>query len=84
MTRDVTLPAFPCEVKARHEKMVELTRRVMSDERGTTSAERDDEQLTAYGSDGCSAGNTPEPLAVSRKPMPLSDALVYELYGLTE
>jgi hypothetical protein len=29
--------------------MVEFTRRVMSDDRGTTSAERDDEQLTAYG-----------------------------------
>jgi hypothetical protein len=25
-----------------------------------------------------------EPLAVSRKPIALTDALVYELYGLTE
>jgi hypothetical protein len=34
--------------------------------------------------DECSARNTPEPLAVSRRPMAVSDALVYELYGLTE
>jgi hypothetical protein len=34
--------------------------------------------------DGCSGGNTPEPLAVSRKPMAIPDALVYELHGLTE
>ena len=27
--------------------------------------------------------SSPEPLAVSRKPMALSDALGYELYGLT-
>jgi hypothetical protein len=28
--------------------------------------------------------NTPERLAVSRKPTALPDALVYELYGLTD
>jgi hypothetical protein len=39
-------------------------------------------RLTA--SDGCSGRNTPEPLAVSRKPTALPDALVYELYGLAE
>jgi hypothetical protein len=37
-------------------------------------------RLTA--SDGCSTRNAPEPLAVSRKPMALPDALVYELCGL--
>jgi len=34
--------------------------------------------------DGCSVRSAPEPLAVSRKPMARPDALVYELYGLTE
>jgi hypothetical protein len=33
---------------------------------------------------GCSGRNTPEPLAVSRTPMALPDALGYELYGLME
>jgi len=31
--------------------------------------------------DGCCARNTSEPLAVSRKPMAVLDALVHELYG---
>jgi len=39
-------------------------------------------QLTA--SVGYGIRNTPERLAVSRKPMALPDALVYELYGLTQ
>jgi hypothetical protein len=76
------LPIFLSDVKARRGKMVEFTRRVMSDKRGTMSAECDSLRLAA--SDGCSAGNTPELLAVSRKPMALSDALAYELYGPTE
>ena len=42
------------------------------------------DSLRLAASDGCSTRNTSEPLAVSRKPMALSDALVYELYGLTE
>ncbi len=41
-------------------------------------------QLTAYGLGRMRRRNTPEPLAVSRKPMARPDALVYELYGLTE
>jgi hypothetical protein len=32
----------------------------------------------------CSTGATPELLAVSRRPMAHPDALVYELYGLTD
>ncbi|MCX6841059.1 MAG: hypothetical protein NTX53_02065 [candidate division WOR-3 bacterium] len=36
-----TFPAFSADAKARHDKMVEFTRRVMSDERGTMSAECD-------------------------------------------
>lgn len=36
-----TLPIFPADVKARHDKMVEFTRRVMSDKRGTMSVWRD-------------------------------------------
>jgi len=39
-------------------------------------------QLTA--SVGYGIRNTPERLAVSRRPMVLPDALVYELYGLSE
>ena len=53
-----------------------------SDERGTMSAECDSLRLAA--TDGCSTRNASEPLAVSRKPMAHPDALVYELYGLTE
>ncbi|MCX6842101.1 MAG: hypothetical protein NTX53_07475 [candidate division WOR-3 bacterium] len=39
------------------------------------------DSLRLAASDGCSAGNTWEPLAVSRKPM-ANHTLVYELYGL--
>jgi len=53
-----------------------------NDEYGTMSAECDSLRLAA--SDGCSTRDTSEPLAVSRKPMAISDALVYELYGLTK
>jgi len=42
----------------------------------------DGRQLAA--ADGCRAANMPEPLTVSRKPMALPDALVYEPYVLTE
>ena len=42
------------------------------------------DSLRLAASDGCSIRNTPERLAVSRKPMALPDALVYELYGLTQ
>jgi len=54
--------------------MVEFTRRVMSDKRGTMSAECDGLRLAA--SEGCSTRNTSVPLAVSRKPKAVSDALV--------
>ena len=47
---------FLADVKAQHDKMVEFRRRVMRDKRGTRSA-------------GCSGRNTPEPLAVSRRPL---------------
>ena len=33
---------------------------------------------------GCRTRNTSEPLAVSREPTAVPDALAYELYGLTE
>jgi hypothetical protein len=36
-----TLPIFLSDVEARRDKMVEFTRRVMSDKRGTMSAECD-------------------------------------------
>jgi hypothetical protein len=52
------------------------------------------DSLRLAASDGCSTRNTSERLAVSRKPMAVMrqisatdkqiDALVYELYGLTE
>jgi hypothetical protein len=42
------------------------------------------DSLRLAASDGCSTRTTSELLAVSRKPMALPDALVYELYGLTE
>jgi hypothetical protein len=42
------------------------------------------DSLRLAASDACSVRNTPELLAVSRKPTVLPDALVYELYGLTE
>ena len=41
-----------------------------------------DLQLTA--SVGLDDRSTPEPLAASREPMARPDALVHELYGLTE
>jgi hypothetical protein len=42
------------------------------------------DSLRLAASDGCGTGNTPEPVAVSRRPMALPDALVNELCGLTE
>jgi hypothetical protein len=54
----------------------------MSDKRGMMSAECDGLRLAA--SVGCGDRNTPERLAVSRRPMAVSDALVYESYGLAE
>ena len=60
------LPVFLSNVKARRDKMVELTRRVMSDNRGTMSAECDADglQLTAYG----------PPITVARQALPDSQA----------
>jgi hypothetical protein len=42
------------------------------------------DSLRLAASAGRGTGNAPEPLAVSRGPVALPDALVYELYGLTE
>ena len=66
----------------------------MSDKRGTMSAEPgmlgrvETMQMTAdglrHGMKGRYTQRSSEPLAVSRKPMAIPDALVYELYGLTE
>ena len=41
-------------------------------------------RLTAYGMRGRYSQCSSEPLAVSRKPIALPDALVHGLYGLTE
>jgi hypothetical protein len=42
------------------------------------------DSLRLAASEGGSTRNTSEPLAVSRKPMAIPDALVYQFYGLTE
>jgi hypothetical protein len=60
--------------------MVELVETMLKlhEKRRTLTAD----SLRLATSNGCSTRNTPEPLAVSRRPMALPDALVYELYGL--
>jgi len=49
-----------------------------------TTMTADSLQPTAYGFGRMQRRNTPERSAVSRKPMARPDALVYELYGLTQ
>ena len=69
-----TLPIFPSDVKAWHDKTVGLVE--------TMRMTADGFQLTAYGL-GRMRGQK-DAGAVSRRPMALPDALVHELYGLSE
>jgi hypothetical protein len=64
----MALPTCPSEIRARHNKMVGFTRRVMSDKRGTMSAECDGLRLTAYGPGGIEVGVV-ESAADKKRPM---------------
>ncbi|MCX6843944.1 MAG: hypothetical protein NTX53_16905 [candidate division WOR-3 bacterium] len=72
----------PAHAKARHDAVVELVERMLKLHVKNRTLTADSLRLAAP--DGCSTRNTSEPLAVNRKPIALPDALVYELYGLTE
>ena len=75
MAAHLTLPA-------RRDKMVEMVETMLKLHVKNRTLTADSRRLAAP--DGCSTRNASERLAVSRKPMAIPDALVYELYGLTE
>jgi predicted nucleic acid-binding Zn-ribbon protein len=87
-----TLPKFLRDVRTRHDKMVEFTRRVMSDERGTMSTGRDRiagmvETMLKLHKDLPKAKTPHEQESLQRQIAANDkqiDALVYELYHLTE
>jgi hypothetical protein len=70
------------DVKARHAKTVEAVETMLKLHVKKRTLTADSQRLAA--TDGCSGGHTSEQLAVSRRPMAIPDALVYEFCGLTE